>query len=77
MILDVTELQKKELSMEEIQEECKRRFPIGCTFIAVGSCMHIILKEDSVTYQIKSNMIWAHDCAGCLYENGKWAELVS
>ena len=74
---DVTELQKKELSMKEIQEECKKRFPIGCTFIAVGSCMHRILKEDSNTYKIVGNNIWAHSGAGCLYKNGKWAELVS
>ena len=74
---DVTELQKKELSMKEIQEECKKRFPIGCTFIAVGSCMHRILKEDSDTYKIVGNNIWAHGGAGCLYKNGKWAELVS
>ena len=74
---DVTELQKKELSMEEIQEECKKRFPIGCTFIAVGSCMHRILKEDSCTYSIVGKQIWAHDCAGWLYGDGKWAELVS
>ena len=63
--------------MKEIQEECKRRFPIGCTFIAVGSCMHRILKEDSCTYKIVDKRIWAHSGAGYLYENGKWAELVS
>lgn len=74
---DVTELQKKVLSMEEIQEECKRRFPIGCTFIAVGSCMPRILEEDSCTYKIVNKQIWAHSGAGYLYENGKWAELVS
>ena len=68
---------KKELSMKEIQEECKRRFPIGCTFIAVGSCMHRILKEDSYTYSIVGKQIWTHYGAGYLYKNGKWAELVS
>ena len=68
---------KKELSMEEIQEECKRRFPIGCTFIAVGSCMHRILKEDSCTYKIVAKQIWAHSEAGLLYSEGKYAELVS
>ena len=74
---DVIELQNKKLSMEEIQEKCKKRFPIGCTFIAVGSCMHRILKEDSNTYKIVGNNIWAHSGAGYLYEDGKWAELVS
>ena len=74
---DVTELQKKELSMEEIQEECKRRFPIGCTFMPVGSYIHRILKEDSRTYKIVDKQIRAHSGAGYLYEDGKWAELVS
>ena len=63
--------------MEEIQEECKKRFPIGCTFIAVGGCIHRILKEDSYTYSIVGKNIWAHSGGGYLYEDGKWAELVS
>ena len=62
--------------MKEIQEECKKRFPIGCTFIDTDGDKQV-LKEDSVTYQIKLNMIFAHGGAGCLYKNGKWAELVS
>lgn len=73
---DVTELQKKVLSIEEIQEECKKRFPIGCTFIAVDSCMHGILKKDSYTYKIVDKQIWAHLGGGYLYADGKWAELV-
>ena len=68
---------KKELSMEEIQEECKKRFPIGCTFIPVGSSNSKILKKDSYTYSIVGKQIWAHSGAGYLYENGKWAKLVS
>ena len=68
---------KKELSMKEIQEECKRRFPIGCTFIPVGSSNSKILKKDSYTYSIVGKQIWAHSGAGYLYENGKWAKLVS
>jgi len=63
--------------MEEIQEECKRRFPIGCTFISVVDCMHRILKEDLCTYKIVNKLIWAHSGAGYLYGDGKWAELVS
>lgn len=73
---NVTELQKKELSMEKIQEECKKRFPIGCTFINTTGNKYT-LKEDDVTYSIFSNMIYAHGCGGCLYENGEWATLVS
>ena len=74
---DVTELQKKELSMKEIQEECKKRFPIGCTFIPIDSDVSRTLKKDSSTYYIYGNMIYAHGGGGCLYSDGKWAELVS
>ncbi len=73
---DVTELQKKELSMEEIQEECKKRFPIGCTYISTNGETHV-LKKDSCTYTIVAQNVWAHSGAECLYKNGKWAELVS
>lgn len=73
---DVTELQKKELSMEEIQEQCKKRFPIGCTYINTDG-ENIVLEDDPYTYTIANQNIWAHSGAGCLYQNGKWAELVS
>ena len=73
---DVTELQKKELSMKDIQEECKKRFPIGCTYISTDKITHI-LKGDSYTYCIIGQTIWAHSGGGLLYENGKWVELVS
>lgn len=73
---DVTELQKKQLSMEEIQEECKKRFPIGCTFTNTKGKTNV-LKDDSSTYAIVGQNIWAHYLAGSLYEAGKWATLVS
>jgi hypothetical protein len=73
---DVTELQKKELSMEEIQEECKKRFPIGCTYISING-MTYVLKDGSDTYRIFGNSIWAHIRGGFLFQNGKWAELIS
>lgn len=73
---DVTELQKKKLSMEEIQEECKKRFPIGCTYINTSKTKYV-LKKDSYTYSIVGKQIWAHSGGGYLYENGKWATLVS
>ena len=73
---DVTELQKKELSMEEIQEECKKRFPIGCTYISTDKITHI-LKGDSHTYRIIGQAIWADSGGALLYAEGKYAELVS
>ena len=74
---DVIELQKKQLSMQEIQEKCKKRFPIGCTFIPIGSSNRRILKDDSCTYCIVGKNIWAHSGGGHLYKNGEWAKLVS
>ena len=67
---------KKELSMKEIQEECEKRFPIGCTYIN-PSGNEYVLKEDSYTYRNVDKQIWAHSGAGYLYEDGKWATLVS
>ena len=62
--------------MEEIQEECKKRFPIGCTYISTNGETHV-LKKDSRTYTIVEQKVWAHSGAECLYKNGKWATLVS
>ncbi len=73
---DVTELQKKELSMKEIQEECKKRFPIGCTYFTLDESTYV-LKDDSYTYRIIEQTIWAHSGGGLLYAEGKYAELVS
>lgn len=67
-----------EQSMLEIQEEAKRRFPIGCKFICVGEGFgdECNLKYDSTTYGISGKCIYAHNLAGCLYDNGKWAKLI-
>ena len=73
---DVTELQKKELSMEEIQEECKKRFPIGCTFTNTKGKTNV-LRNDSYTYHINKQTILAHSGGGLLYADGKYATLVS
>lgn len=66
----------KSVDMIAIQEECKKRFPIGCTFKADGGITDT-LKQDNTVYVIYENMIYAHSAAGCLYEDGKWATLIS
>jgi len=88
LLTDLTEIQpylpdnhpdkiNKEMTIEEIQEECKRRFPIGCTFINTEGIEHV-LKNDETVYQIAlKTMIFASSKLGCLYNNGKYAELVS
>ena len=73
---DVTELQKKELSMKEIQEECKKRFPIGCTYLTPDESTYV-LKDGSCTYDIFGQTIWAHSGGGLLYADEKYATLVS
>ena len=62
--------------MEEIQKECKNKYPIGCTYISTNENENK-LKDDSCTYIIVGKQIWAHFGGGYLYEDGKWAELVS
>lgn len=75
--LETTETDSfKSVDMKAIQEECKKRFPIGCTFKVDGSITDT-LKQDNTVYVIYENMIYAHSAAGCLYEDGKWATLVS
>ena len=61
--------------MLEIQKQCKEKFPIGCTFNNIEGHVYV-LSEDNVTYTIRGTNIWAHNGAGCLYSNGKWATLV-
>lgn len=73
---DVTELQKKQLSIEEIQEECKKRFPIGCTFTNTKGETNV-LRNDSCTYAIIRQTIWAHFGGSLLYADGKYATLIS
>lgn len=70
----------KQQSMEEIQAECKRRFPIGCKYESTASNPEI-LKNDDVVYKIidedEKKQIYAHYSGGLLYENGKYAKLIS
>jgi hypothetical protein len=67
----------KEIDMKDIQEEAKKRFPIGCKFIPIDYITTYTLIEDDCTYKIKDKYIFAHNRHGYLYINGKWATLVS
>jgi len=66
-----------DVDMKDIQEEAKKRFPIGCKFIPADSHKTHTLIEDYCTYEIHGKYIWAHNGHGHLYEDGKWATLVS
>ena len=61
--------------MKEIQKECKRRFPIGCTYKSTRGGT-FTLQKDSTTYEIMSDNIYGHSGGGSLYDYGKWAELL-
>lgn len=67
----------KEIDMKDIQEEAKKRFPIGCKFIPVNGTDTYTLIKDNCTYTIYEKSIFAHHMSGELYNNGKWATLVS
>ena len=61
--------------MEEIVKEVKRRFPIGCRYKTTVRDIFILEKDDN-TYFSFTDYVHAHRGGGCLYENGKYAELV-
>jgi hypothetical protein len=63
------------MEMKKIQEEAKKRFPIGCHYKGTDSSSSRILKNDFNTYRIVENMIYAHSGGGCLYNSGEWAVL--
>jgi len=66
------------MTIEEAQEECKRRFPIGCQYRCVENNTLYILKDDNTYYNTGSS-IWAHRGAGLLYNrvNETFATLIS
>lgn len=67
---------KTPVDMKAIQEEAKKRFPIGCRFKNTNGNSYT-LKKDNYVYEIHGKSIWAHEYSGCLYQDGKWAELIS
>lgn len=63
------------INMQEIQEEAKRRFPIGCKFKSTAGNT-FVLGLDQDVYSIHGTDIYAHGGAGLLYSNNKWAKLL-
>lgn len=68
--------QPNSVDMKEIQAECKKRFPVGCTFVNTEGDEYT-LKDDSEVYKIVDDMIYASKSDGLLYKDGIYAELVS
>lgn len=84
LLTDLSEIQKflpldhpdKQLDIKQIQEECKKRFPIGCKFKCANTKNESILRQDEIVYEINDSSIYASGGQGCLYYKGKYAELI-
>lgn len=74
---DEIPLKQTTMSMQEIQQICKEKYPIGCKYKCAIFNYECILLQDDCTYTIINNEIWASYGKGCLYSNGKYAELIS
>lgn len=66
----------KQLDIKQIQEECKRRFLIGCKYKGAGSSIIYTLSKKEDTYEILEENIDAGFGQGYLYYEGKYAELI-
>ena len=67
------------MTIEKIQEECKRRYPVGTRYICPSSNTMFKIEENYPnTYNIWGrNSIDGGFGRGYLYNNGKFAEIVS
>jgi hypothetical protein len=72
----VDKINTKEMSIQEIQEECKKRFPIGCKFKNTEGEEFTLIQDHSVYKIVGNNVIWASSGYGYLYDKGKYAELI-
>ena len=64
-----------EVNMYHIQQECMKRFPIGCDYKCAMNHNRGKLEMDDYTYRIVDDSIYAHAGSGCLYKNGKYATI--
>ena len=66
----------KQLDIKQIQEECKKRFPIGCKFKNTEGEEFTLIQDHSVYKIVGNNVIWASSGYGYLYDKGKYAKLI-
>lgn len=66
--------------MSLIQQEAKRRYPIGTKIIPLrddgAHGYKTIRKQDTSLYKINREYIWANDGDGSLFSKDKWAETI-
>ena len=67
----------EDIGMLAVQEECKKRFPIGCSYKENDFGSEKTLFKDERTYTIHGDKIYAHTGGGLLYSNGKYAIAIS
>jgi hypothetical protein len=64
------------MSEQEIIEECKRRYPVGCRVNSLGGTMNSEIKFSHFRRRsLGAGGIENHDDA-LVYRNGTWAEIV-
>jgi hypothetical protein len=63
------------MSYEELLAECKRRYPVGTVYY----CQHLEKNIKIVESNFAGNAeyIRSYDEWGCVYDQGKWSEIVS
>jgi len=66
----------KSIDIKAIQEECKKRFPIGSRIRSTVGIESIIIDDDYLYRIIGDNQIWANSGKGCLYLKGVYATLL-
>jgi hypothetical protein len=66
----------KKPNMEDLITEAKRRYPVGTIFKCLHKCQGgPIIKEDH-TFNSDDRCIRVLNGCGCIYEDGKWAEII-
>jgi hypothetical protein len=65
----------KDMSYEELLAECKRRYPVGTVYY----CQHLLknVKITALDFEGHTNCIRSYKAYGCIYDQGKWSEIVS
>ena len=64
------------MTEQEIQY-AKDNYPIGTSYKCANSGKTVFtIVGDKTTYKDTGKAIYADNCKGCLYYNGKWAEIV-
>ena len=71
------EIVKEEAPVNDLLEEAKRRYPVGTKYKSViPNDREYTVDEQSFSLR-NANHVWGEANKGSLYDNGKWAEIIS